>query len=72
MKRPLPNSLKKGERKSGWLKKAMRSNTWEPRYFQIDTHGVKGVMDAEDNYSLRYYSPKDPNREEVSSRLLKF
>jgi len=64
LKRPLPNSLKKGERKSGWLKKVMRSNTWEPRYFQINTHGVKGVMDADDNYSLRYYSPKDPNRDE--------
>ena len=63
LKRPLPNSLKKEQRKSGWLKKAMRSSEWEPRYFQVNTHGVKGLMDLDDNYSLRYYSPKDTKRE---------
>lgn len=64
LKKPLPNSLKNERRKSGWLKKAVRSSDWEPRYFHIDTRGVKGVMDINDNYSLRYYSPKDSKRED--------
>ena len=47
----------------------LRDDNMNSLWKKLNQKGVKGVMDADDNYSLRYYSPKDPNRDEVRERI---